>query len=191
MTNPRRRRRHNTRRRRHVANPIRRRRRSHRMANPRRRRRNPTFIRVRNRRGGRRRNPALKTALMVGIGAAGGGITTRGLTQALLGANNSGYIGVGANLGVAWALSFVADKLRVDPDISLGVLAGGIAQAAQRLYEMVVAPSVSGALSGLGDPWYSKNGLGDYTAYSTFPPNSFPPRPVGSLAPGNSPAGVI
>jgi len=190
MANPHRRRRRSTR----AANPHRRRRRAvraHRAANPRRRRRNPTFIRVRNRRG-RRRNPALKTALMVGIGAAGGGIATRGLAQALLGANNVGYIGVGANVAVAYGLSLVAEKLRVDPDIALGILAGGIAQAAQRLYEMVVAPAATAALSGLGDPFYSSNGLGDYTAYSTFPPNSFPPRIPGTLgiSAGSSP-GVI
>lgn len=138
------------------------------------RRRNPTFIRVRNRRHSRR-NPALKTALMVGVGAAAGGIATRGLTQSLLGANNTGYTGVAANLGVAWGLSWVGDKLKLDSDITLGILAGGFAQAAQRLYEMLVAPSVSQITGSLGDPWYSRNGLGDYRAYSTFPANAFPP----------------
>ena len=186
MANPRRRRRSH--RRSHAAvNP---RRRHRRMANPRRRRRNPTFIRVRNRRS-RRRNPDLKSALLVGLGAAGGGIATRGLTQAFLGANNAGYTGVGANLVVAWGLSFLGEKVHLDKEVTLGILAGGVAQAAQRLYEQFVAPAASTALSGLGDPWYSSNGLGDYTSYSTFPPNAFPPQPVGFLAPGNSMPGVI
>lgn len=175
MANPHRRRRHHS-----AANPNRRHRRA---SNPRRHRRNPTFIRVRNRRGSRRRNPDLKSALMVGIGAAGGGIATRGLAQALLGSNNSGYVGVMANVGVAWGLSFAAEKLKVDREISLGILAGGIAQAAQRLYEMIVAPQISNSLSGLGDPWYSSNGLGDYTPYSTFAPNAFPPRLPAAAAP--------
>jgi len=174
MTNPRRRRSH---RRRHVSavNPHRRHRRRRMAANPRRRRRNPTYIRVRNRRSGRRRNPDLKSALMVGLGAAAGNVATRGLTQAFLGSNNTGYVGIAANLGMAYALSFVAEKLRVDREISLGVLAGGVAGAAQRLYEMFAAPAATSALSGLGDPWYSGNGLGEYKSYSTFPPNSFPP----------------
>ena len=157
----------------------------------RRRRRNPTFIRVRNshrRRG--MRNPNIRTALLVGLGAAGGGIATRGITQAFLGSNNTGFVGIGANLGVAWALSFIGEKMKLDGSITLGILAGGVAQAAQRAYEMLVAPAATSALSGLGDPWYSKNGLGDYAPYSPFPSSAFPPVLSGHNA-GQAEAGVI
>jgi len=174
LTNPRRRRRRST------ANPTRRRRRTHR-SNPvtrhRRTRRSNPAVRMHRRRGSRR-NPNLKDALGVGVGAAVGAVATRGLTQAFLGANNTSYMGIGANLVVAYGLSWAAEKVGAPANFALGILAGGIAGAAQRAYEMLVAPSATAAMSGLGDAWYSSNGLGDYTSYTPLPATSYPPNPA-------------
>lgn len=162
----------------------------HRHRNPRRHRRNPSYVRVHHRRHRNRRNPDINTILYVGAGAAVGAVATRGVTQILLGNSNSGYMGVGANIGIAIGLGWLAGKLKLPANFATGVMAGGVGQGFQRLYEQVVAPTMSSALSGLGDPWYSKNGLGEYQPYSTFSPNAFPPALPSTSALTSAP-GVI
>lgn len=122
----------------------------------------------------RRRNPFsagginVNEFLKLGIGAAGGAIGTRYLTQAVLGDKNSGAMGYGANLVAAFALAWAAAKF-AGPDIAKGVAAGGISALIMRLWSEKVAGTSPAALSGyLGDIDFSSDGLGAYIS-SGFP----------------------
>ena len=164
------------------------------MTNPRRKRRNTRsrlrelrarnrnpFMATRSRRhhrnfgGGRRhrRNPGIagfgaNELLKLGIGAAGGAIGTRYLTQAVLGDNNTGATGYAANLAAAIALAWAAAKF-AGPDIAKGVAAGGVSALIMRLWSERVAGTSPAALSGyLGDLEFSSDGLGAYIT-SGFP----------------------
>jgi len=161
MTNPHKKRSRNSRRRararnRHVRNFSASRSRRHR--NPcRRRRRNPSI-------GGFTGNELFK----LGIGAAGGAIGTRYLTQVVLGDKNTGAMGYGGNLVAAIALAWAAAKF-AGPDISKGVAAGGISALIMRLWSEKVSGTSPAALSGyLGDLEFSSDGLGAYID-SSFP----------------------
>lgn len=140
----------------------------------------------------------------LGIGAAGGAIGTRYLTQAVLGDKNTGAMGYGANLAAAIALAWAAAKF-AGADIAKGVAAGGISALIMRLWSEKVAGTSPAALSGyLGDLDFSSDGLGAYIS-SGFPlptvsaqngnylsvPSSASWGPIGSptgaaLAPGGS-----
>jgi hypothetical protein len=106
--------------------------------------------------------------MKLGIGAAGGAIGTRYLTQLILGDKNSGFMGYGANLAAAIALAWTARKF-VGPDIGDGVAAGGISALIMRLWSEKVSGTSPAALSGyLGDLEFSSDGLGAYIS-SGFP----------------------
>jgi hypothetical protein len=142
----------------------------------------------------------------LGVGAAGGAIGTRYLTQAVLGDKNTGAMGYGANLAAAIALAWAAAKF-AGPEIAKGVAAGGISALIMRLWSEKVAGTSPAALSGyLGDLEFSSDGLGAYIN-SGFPlptvsatngnylsvPNGYSWGPAGSptgatLAPGASAA---
>jgi hypothetical protein len=202
-----------------MTNPRRKRRNTRSQArNSRRRRNRNPFMATRSRRhrnfgGGRRRrrNPGIagfgaNELFKLGIGAAGGAIGTRYLTQAVLGDNNTGATGYAANLAAAIALAWAAAKF-AGPDIAKGVAAGGISALIMRLWSEKVAGTSPAALSGyLGDLEFSSDGLGAYIT-SGFPlptvsaqngnylsvPSSYSWGPAGSptgatLAPGASAA---
>jgi hypothetical protein len=165
MTNPKRRhRRHN---------------RHHYRSRARNRRRSNPFMSTRSRRhrnyGGRRRrrNPGIggfsgTELLSLGLGAAGGAIGTRYLTQAILGDKNTGFMGYGTNLATAIALAWAAHKF-VGREIAAGVVAGGIGSLLMRLWSEKVSLTSPTAMSGyLGDIDFSGDGLGAYIA-SGFP----------------------
>jgi hypothetical protein len=140
-----------------------------------RRTRNP-FAATRSRRHRnyrRRRNPSIggftgSELFKLGVGAAGGAIGTRYLTQLVLGDKNTGAMGYGANLAAAVALAWAAAKF-VGADIAKGVAAGGISAVIMRLWSEKVAGTSPAALSGyLGDLEFSSDGLGAYIQ-SGFP----------------------
>jgi hypothetical protein len=155
--------------------------------NRRRGRRNP-FVRSSRRikhssRRRHRRNPSIggfagAELIKLGLGAAGGAIGTRYLTQLALGDKNSGVMGYGANLVAAVALAWAAAKF-AGRDIATGVAAGGISAVIMRLWSDKVSGSSAAALSGyLGDLEFSSDGLGAYI-------NSGFPLPTVSQQNGN------
>ena len=106
--------------------------------------------------------------IKLGLGAAGGAIGTRYLTQAVLGDSNTGIMGYGANLAAAIGLAYAAAKF-AGADIAKGVAAGGISALIMRLWSEKVAGTSPAALSGyLGDLEFSSDGLGAYIS-SGFP----------------------
>lgn len=162
-------------------NRTRRRRSSTRRSNPfgfskrttrsRRRRSNPFGFSKRRSYSRRRRNPAIAgygtvDLVKIGISAAAGGYGTRALTQMLLQANNTGWMGYGANAAVALALGWAANKF-LGKDYGVGVIAGGISATAIRIWSEQVSQTSPSQLSGLGDLDFSSTGMGDYveTAY--------------------------
>ncbi len=140
---------------------------------------NPHIV-AQGRRGLKRRsrNPrhfggsSIGDVIKVGIGAAGGAVATRGLTQAVLGAKNQGVIGYLSNgvvaLGLGWLTGLVASA-----PWSLGVTGGGLAATILRIWSERVAQSTPPALSGLGDLDFAGDGMGDFveTDYA-LPSNS-------------------
>ena len=140
----------------------------------RRHRRNP-FMGKRTHRSFRRRrrhNPIAGFAgadlIKLGLGAAGGAVGTRFLTQTILGDKNTGVMGYGANaliaIGLAWAAAKFAGR-----EVASGVAAGGLAAVILRLWSDRVSGSSAAALSGyLGDLEFSSDGLGAYIQ-SGFP----------------------
>jgi hypothetical protein len=164
MTNPHKRKRQNYRRRARAKN-------RHRSRNP--------FVATRSRRHRnfgarrRRRNPSIggfsgSELFKLGIGAAGGAIGTRYLTQVILGDKNTGAMGYGANLAAAIGLAWAAAKF-AGPDIAKGVAAGGISSLILRLWSEKVSGTSPAVLSGyLGDLEFSSDGLGAYID-SAFP----------------------
>jgi hypothetical protein len=135
--------------------------------------RNPLFARSRSRRHRnpsgrrRRRNPSIggfsgSELFKLGVGAAGGAIGTRYLTQLILGDKNSGAMGYGANVAAAIALAWAAAKF-AGRDIASGVAAGGLSAVIMRLWSEKVSGTSPAALSGyLGDLEFSSDGLGAY-----------------------------
>lgn len=139
------------------------------------RRHNPFFSRKghgQHRSVRRRRNPIAGFAgadlLKLGLGAAGGAVGTRYLTQVILGDKNTGAMGYGANIAAAIALAWAAAKF-AGREVANGVAAGGLAAVILRLWSDKVSGSSAAALSGfLGDLEFSSDGLGAYIQ-SGFP----------------------
>ena len=166
MTNPKRKRRHN---------------RSYRSKNSRRRSRNPKLHfgsrsrRHKNsffRRSRRRRNPSvagmdLMEILKVGAGAAVGGLGARSITQMVLQANNTGYVGYAGNLVASLLLGWAGNKF-LGKNVGLGLAAGGFSATLLRIWQEQVSQTSPAPMSGLGDLDFSTNGLGEY-ASSVFP----------------------
>src|SRR4029077_18518771 len=115
----------------------------------------------------RRRNPGIggftgAELLSLGLGAAGGAIGSRYLTQMILGDKNTGAMGYGANIAAAIALAWAAAKF-AGRDIAAGVAAGGISAVIMRLWSEKVSQTSPVAMSGyLGDLDFSGDGLGAY-----------------------------
>jgi hypothetical protein len=172
------------------------------MTNPKKRRRNKTKARVRRRsnpfgfakkttrrrrrsnpgfsyrrRSNRRRNPivegqSIPDLLKIGVSAAAGGYGARSLTQLVLQANNTGYMGYGANIAASLILAWLAGKF-LGPKYGVGVAAGGISATAIRIWTEQVSQTSPSQLSGLGDLDFSSNGLGEYVQTSfSVPSNS-------------------
>jgi hypothetical protein len=135
--------------------------------------RNP-FFGKRRRMGGHRRshrNPSVAgfsttELLKLALGAGGGVIGSKYLTQLALGSNNSGIVGYGAQAVVTLALAWGAVKAGFGKDTATGIVAGGLGAVALRIYNDNVSGSsgAAGAMSGLGDPDMGRLGigLGDY-----------------------------
>jgi hypothetical protein len=171
------------------------------------RRRNPAPVGVATRKHNRRRNPRgrrvrrnpnvagfdLMQIAKVGAGAIVGGIGTRAITQKVLGDDkNKGVMGYGANLLTAIALGWLGAK--VNSDFGLGVIAGGVANTLQRIWDEQVAkvsPSATPALQGIGDASFSDSGLGDYVS-ATWPTvqvgGAYAPAAALPAAPGTASA---
>ena len=139
-----------------------------------RRRANPSFRSYRR----RSRNPQLVQGeslidlLKVGVAAAGGGYGARSLTQLVLQANNTGWMGYGANILATLGLAWLAGKF-LGSKIGLGVAAGGISATAIRIWSEKVSQTSPSQLSGLGDLDFSSGGLGEYVQTSfSVPSNS-------------------
>jgi hypothetical protein len=118
----------------------------------------------------RRRNPTiagidLKELGIVSVGAAIGGIATRGLTQMLLGSKNTGATGYAGNAAVALALTFGGAKLG-GRTLGLGIGAGAIAGILLRVWQDQVSGTGANGMSGLGDL--------DFEGLGEFVPTAFP-----------------
>lgn len=129
----------------------------------------------------RRRNPGMgigSSGLVSGvIGASAGAIGTRALTQALLGAKNTGVMGYAGNIGVGLALAWAANKFG-GKNLSYAVLIGagvGIVQRAWSENVSLASPSSLSGARGLGDLDYSATRfgrLGDYVSTPFFTPSN-------------------
>ncbi len=126
--------------------------------------------RLRRRSSRRHRNPSLagidlKELGIVSVGAAIGGIATRGLTQILLGSKNTGPTGYLGNGAVAIGLTFAGAKLG-GRTLGLGIGAGAIAGIILRVWQDQVSGTGAGSMSGLGDL--------DFEGLGEFVPTAFP-----------------
>ncbi len=133
----------------------------------RRREQNP---RIGRRHSRRHRNPSLagidlKELGIVSVGAAIGGIATRGLTQMLLGSRNTGPTGYAGNAAVAVGLTFVGAKFG-GRTLGLGIGAGAIAGIILRIWQDKVSGTGASGMSGLGDL--------DFEGLGEFVPTAFP-----------------
>ena len=138
-------------------------------------RRNPTVRRSFSRRR-HHRNPeiagsSITDLVQIGLSAAGGGYATRALTQAILQANNTGWMGYGANALAALILAWGAGKF-LGNKIGIGVAAGGFSALAMRIWSEQVSQTSPAALSGMGDLDFSSSGLGDYVSTSYALPST-------------------
>jgi hypothetical protein len=119
------------------------------------------------RRRSSRRNPSIagfngNELLKLALGAAGGSIGTRMLTQLVLKDKNTGVMGYGVSAAVAVALGWGAAKF-LGRDIANGVVAGGLSAILIRVWQERVSGTSPAALSGyLGDLDFSSDGLGAY-----------------------------
>ncbi|HKW76191.1 MAG TPA: hypothetical protein VJN64_11755 [Terriglobales bacterium] len=170
------------------------------MSNPKkkrssRRRRNPAISfsgkrRSRRNRSKRRshRNPSVSRALSLGGSQVGqllplsGGVLVgtfipRAVVQMILGANNTGITGYGAQVLASAILAWVGSK-GLGKNFGAGVISGGIAATAYRVYQehnpttptAIVKSASGGADTGMGDLDFSDNGLGIYVNQPfTFP----------------------
>jgi hypothetical protein len=136
-----------------------------------RRHRNSFFKRSR-----RRRNPGVMAAVRgldlveiakVGAGAAVGGLAARSLTQMVLQANNTGYVGYAGNLVASLLLGWAGNKF-LGRNVGLGIAAGGFSATILRIWQEQVSQTSPSSMSGLGDLDFSTSGLGEY-AGSLFP----------------------
>jgi hypothetical protein len=139
------------------------------MTNPKRRRSSRRRSKARNRRSsnprsskrfsfrrrhrGRSRNPAIagfqaNELLKLAVGAAGGAIGTKYITQLVLQDKNTGVTGYAGMAAVAIALAWAAKKF-VGADIAAGVAAGGLSSLVIKLWQDQVSGTSS--MSGLGD----------------------------------------
>ena len=141
------------------------------------------------RRGHRRSNPGIagfntNELLKLTLGAAGGVLGSKYLTQMILQGNNSGPTGYAATAAVTIALGWAANKF-VGKDAATGVIAGGLGALALRIFNENVS-GTSASMSGLGDPDMAALGvgLGDYRAGLISMPGSFSaPLPPVQAAP--------
>jgi len=135
--------RRNTTRRRHMrANPAVRRhnRRRHHTVRHRRNRRNPSSS----------GNVTMKSAMMILGGGAVGYFGSKGLTQAVLGANNTGVNGYAVNALVTAGLALAAHMFKLK-NVSVGILAGGAIQLIQRIVTDKTPIGQIGQSLGVGD----------------------------------------
>lgn len=86
-----------------------------------------------------------------GLFAIGGAVGTRALTSVALGANNVGWIGIGANGAMAWLLGFIISKV-VKGNAGKAVVLGGVIGTLLRIVEenTPVGAYVKQQLAGMG-----------------------------------------
>lgn len=144
-------------------------------ANPRRRRTtrrrsNPTFMR----RTRRRRNASMRGAGSIakqGVTALIALVATRQLPQMVLGANNTGWIGYGANIASAVATAMVARSVAGE-EAYRAALIGGVCYTASRVLTEQLSPIGQYlSLTGIGDA-AAATSLGTIEdAYQPYPVN--------------------
>lgn len=115
-----------------------------------------------------------KDLLELSLGAGVGILGSKAAAQAVLGSNNSGWMGLGATAIAGAVLAWAAKKF-VGPKASVGVLAGTGGAIALALWQQYVSGSGTGSMSGLGDPDMA-GVLGEFRAGSM-------PMPAGFTAP--------
>lgn len=150
------------------------------------RRRNPVLAAPRRRRRSvRRRNPAVSTRRRSvrrsarrnpsfgGVGsqvqsaayAIAGAVGSKMLTQAVLGANNTGLVGYAANLGAAFALGTVAGMVTKNRNARNAIILGGVIQT---LLRVLIDKTPFGSRLSL-------SGMGDYQVTSFVTPQTLTP----------------
>ena len=132
--------------------------------------RRKTFMKLR-RRYARRSNPG-RTVEYVKLGASviGGAVGSKLLTQTVLGASNTSWMGYLGNLVATLALGWGASKAFKDKMISQGVVGGGIAQLAVRI---ISDQTPYGS-------YLAGSGVGDYQASPFFTPQRMMPNAMQS-----------
>jgi len=155
-----------------VTNPRRKRNRTRRSSAKHRRHSNPRSSRksaFRRRHHRSRRNPAIggfqsNEILKLALGATGGTLGTKYLTELVLKDKNTGATGYAVSAAVAIALAWASRKFLGDDKFAEGVLAGGAGAVVLRIWQDQVSGT---SLSGLGDPDMR---LGEYaTGFYTAP----------------------
>jgi hypothetical protein len=159
-----------------VANPRKKRSRSRRRSSAKSRRSNPFRSTKVRRRSHRRSNPSgalgvnSKSLLELSLGAAVGMLGSKAAAQAVLGSNNSGWMGLGATAIAGGVLAWGAKKF-VGKEAAVGVIAGTGGAIALALWQTYVSGTGS-AMSGLGDPDMA-GVLGDYKPGTMPMPSMF------------------
>jgi hypothetical protein len=93
-----------------------------------------------------------KDLLELSLGAAAGVLGSKAAAQAVLGGNNSGWMGLGATAIAGGVLAWAAKNLLKQPKVAMGVLAGTGGAVALAIWQQYVSGTGSGSMSGLGDP---------------------------------------
>jgi hypothetical protein len=118
-----------------------------------------------------------KDLLELSLGGAAGILGSKAAAQAVLGSNNTGWMGLGATAIAGGVIAWAAKKF-VGPKAAVGVLAGTGASIALAIWQQYVSGTGSGSMSGLGDPDMA-GVLGDYRNGSIAMPSMFAaPAPV-------------
>jgi hypothetical protein len=160
-----------------VANPRKKRSRNRRRSSAKSRRPNPFRSTKVRRRGHRRSNPSgalginSKSLLELSLGAAVGMLGSKAAAQAVLGSNNSGWMGLGATAIAGGVLAWGAKKF-VGKEAAVGVIAGTGGAIALALWQQYVSGTGSGSMSGLGDPDMA-GVLGEYRPGTIPMPSAF------------------
>jgi hypothetical protein len=135
------------------------------------------------RRGHRRSNPgnaigvSSKDLLTLSLGAAAGMLGSKAAAQAVLGSNNSGWMGLGATAIAGGVIAWGAKKF-VGKEAAVGVIAGTGGALALALWQQYVSGTGTGSMSGLGDPDMA-GVLGEYRPGTIAMPSAFSaPAPV-------------
>lgn len=123
----------------------------------------------------------LKQLAEGGVGAAGGAIATRAITERFFSGHNEGLTGYALNLSVAVGLGYAAFRFLKLPTLATGIVFGGVGSTMQRVYSENISKLVPAAMiaatggestgRGMGDAEYSHAGTYVLNGYyqATYP----------------------